>query len=456
MPQSVVNSSISNRWLIFNGSIVHSVDEQQLLALENKIIGVQNGKIEFLEDASKLEESQKKFGYGTSDVYNLNEGEFLIPGLIDTHIHAPQYANAGLGLGEPLMEWLQNYTYPCEAKYENLDFAKEVYEKVVRRTLGNGTTTAAYFATIHVEASLLLCDIIEQMGQRAYVGKVNVDCNTPDWYCENAETSVNLTKVFIENVLDRKNPLLTPVVTPRFAPCCSASLMSALGELAQKYDIPIQSHISESVDEIHNVCSQFPDSTNYAQVYNKSGLLTNNTIMAHGVHLTDEELDILKDRGVGIAHCPNSNISLKSGLCDVKRLMKHGLKVGLGTDVSGGYSPSILDAMRQAIQTSSILSMSKSKDYQPITYREAFFLATLGGSQVLGLDHKIGNFEVGKEFDALLIDTKAEDGPIDTFDGDTLDEKLQRFVYIGDDRNIKKVYIKGREVKSEQSLKNSI
>lgn len=446
------HNSIAEEWLVFCGSLVHSVDvHHPLVTLENKILGVRNGKIVFLEEASQLSGLQEKFNFSPSSVYHLKDGEFLMPGLVDTHIHAPQYKNSGLGLGLPLLQWLEKYTFPCEARCKDLEFARNIYRKVVRRTIANGTTTAAYFATIHLEASLLLCDIIEQEGQRAFVGKVNSDCNLPEWYCEDTEASIQLTKLFIDNVLKRKNPLLLPIITPRFAVSCSGHLMSSLGDVANLYDLPIQSHLSETKDECSKVISLFPDNDHYTQVYHRCKLLTSKTVMAHGVHLSDDELRLLADQKVGIAHCPNSNISILSGLCDVRRLLDNGLKVGLGTDVAAGYSSSILDAMKQAIQTSFVLSMPKIKEFHPITYKEAFYLATLGGSRVLGLDKKIGNFEIGKELDALLIDVDAKDGPIDSFTEDLLEDRIQRFIYLGDDRNIRKVFVAGKEIKSVES-----
>ncbi|GAB6026271.1 hypothetical protein CHUAL_012479 [Chamberlinius hualienensis] len=385
----------------------------------------------------------------SSHLFDVNIcSEFLIPGFIDTHIHAPQYANiGGIGIGEPLLDWLQKYTYPTEAGCKDLSVARSIFKKVVNRTLANGTTTAVYYSTIHLAASIALCDILEEEGQRAFVGKVNIDKNSPDWYCETTKSSVDDTQAFIENVVKRNNPLVQPIITPRFALCCSEELMKTLGELAKNNNLAIQTHISENKEEVRLVESQFPHCSHYTDVYSTTGLLTEKTILAHGIHLCDEEIDLIKLKGSAIAHCPTSNISLVSGLCDVRRILDNEIPIGLGTDVSGGYSPSILDAIRQAIATSAIIAMNKGGSYKPIDYEEAFFLATLGGSQVIGLENKIGNFEVGKDFDALLVDPTVSDGPIDSFVNDNLKTRLKRFIYLGDDRNIKRVFVKGVLVK---------
>lgn len=248
--------------------------------------------------------------------------------------------------------------------------------------------------------------------------------------------------------------------------------MKKLGELADKYNLPIQSHISENLGEIEAVKDVFPTSSNYADVYDQAKLLTNKCVMAHGVHLEDKEIQLLKTRGTSIAHCPLSNTCLSSGLCDVKRLIAGGVKVGLGTDVSGGNRVGILEVIRAALTCSQHIYIAKNQlikgtgkipdstgdnaNYTPIDYKQGIYLATLGGAETLNLDDKIGNFVVGKAFDALLIETDAL--PIIKFDlpdsinkGKSAEDKflelVQKFVYVGDDRNISKVFVKGQQVK---------
>lgn len=289
---------------------------------------------------------------------------------------------------------------------------------------------------------------------------------------ETFETSIRENEEFIQHVLALKSDLVTPVVTPRFAITCSMELLKELAELAKKYELPIQSHISENLDEINFTLELFPGHSSYAAIYDAAGLLTDKCIMAHGIHLSDEELKLFAQRGTSVSHCPSSNTNLKSGLCDVKRLMAKNVKVGLGTDCSGGCRISILDNIKNALDVSQHLNILKkhnilgtgkmtdntggNANYVPLDYKQGIFLATLGGAQALSLDHKIGNFLVGKDFDALLVETYA--GCVDKFTlpealmtgkspEDKLQQLLQKFIYSGDDRNIFNVYVKGRQVK---------
>ncbi|XP_010218460.1 PREDICTED: guanine deaminase [Tinamus guttatus] len=369
-----------------------------------------------------------------------------MPGLVDTHIHAPQYSFAGTRVDLPLLQWLTTYTFPTEAKFKDNDFAEEVYTRVVRRTLKNGTTTACYFATIHTDTSLLLAEIIDKFGQRAFVGKVCMDLNdSVPQYKETTADSIQETERFVKELLGKKYPRVQPIVTPRFAPSCTEDLLQALGNLAETHDLHVQSHISENEEELKIVKNLFPAYQNYTDVYDRNKLLTSKTVMAHACYLSEEELKLFNLRGASISHCPCSNSSLCSGILNVQKVLKHNVKLGLGTDVAGGYSASMLDAIRKTMMASNALLLNKVNE-RGLTLEEAFRLATLGGSQVLGLENVIGNFEVGKEFDALLVNTKASDSPFDLFSSDAFEDTLQKFLYLGDDRNISEVYVSGKQV----------
>jgi len=290
----------------------------------------------------------------------------------------------------------------------------------------------------------------DKFGQRAFVGKVCMDMNTtvPE-YKETTEESIKETERFVSRMLQKNYSRVKPIMTPRFSLSCSETLLGKLGNMAKTHNLHIQSHISENVNEVEAVKNLFPDYKNYTDVYDRNNLLTNKTVMAHGCYLSTEELQVFKERGAAISHCPNSNLSLSSGFLNVLEVLKHDVKIGLGTDVAGGYSASMLDAIRRAVMVSNILLISKINE-KSLTLKEVFRLATLGGSQALGLDKEIGNFEVGKEFDALLINPKASDSPIDLFSGDlvgdTSEAVIQKFLYLGDDRNIEEVYVGGKQV----------
>ncbi|XP_023069186.1 guanine deaminase isoform X3 [Piliocolobus tephrosceles] len=368
----------------------------------------------FLEEASQQEKLAQEWCFKPCEIRELSHHEFFMPGLVDTHIHASQYSFSGSNVDLPLLEWLTKYTFPAEHRFQNTDFAEEVYTRVVRRTLKNGTTTACYFGTLHTDSSLLLAEITDKFGQRAFVGKVCMDLNdTFPEYKETTEESIKETERFVSEMLQKN------------------------------------SHISETRDEVEAVKNLHPNYKNYTDVYDKNNLLTTKTVMAHGCYLSAEELNVFHERGASIAHCPNSNLSLSSGFLNVLEVLKHEVKIGLGTDVAGGYSYSMLDAIRRAVMVSNILLINKVNE-KSLTLKEVFRLATLGGSQALGLDGEIGNFEVGKEFDALLINPKASDSPIDLFYGDFLGDiseaVIQKFLYLGDDRNIEEVYVGGKQV----------
>jgi len=246
--------------------------------------------------------------------------QFLLPGFIDAHIHAPQYSIVGTGYDLPLLDWLETYTYPAETRISDREFSNKVYNQVVRRTLTEGTTTACYYATIHLESTLDLCDIIDRVGQRAYVGKVNMDSNlSPETYRETATSSLQHTKEFITRLKGKKLKNVKPIITPRFAPSCTIKLLEGLGELAEAHpEIPIQTHISENPDELTLVKKLFPGSDDYVSVYEKYGLISSKTLLGHGIYLTDRELEVLKRKRATVVHCPNSNLSLVSGFLDVR------------------------------------------------------------------------------------------------------------------------------------------
>ncbi|KAF3695937.1 Guanine deaminase [Channa argus] len=432
--------------LVFRGTFIHSTQKSALDILEDALLGVDTaGKIAFIGNSQELEKLSQTFGFSPSDVTQLTQHEFFMPGLVDTHIHASQYSYAGTALDMPLLQWLTTYTFPVESHFKDLEFAHRVYAQVVKRTLRNGTTTACYFATIHTDASLLLGQIANDFGQRALVGKVCMDSKNSLNYCETTPESQNETRRFIKELLDRKYPLVKPVVTPRFVLSCTKDLLGELGTIAKKTNLHIQSHISENVEEVKLVKQHFPDCKNYADIYHKYNLLTDKTVMAHGCYLSDEELSLFRETGASLSHCPNSNISLCSGVLNVRNVLKHKVKLGLGTDVAGGYSASMLDAMRRALDVSKFLTI-QNPEHSTLTFEEVFRLATLGGSEALSLDDQTGNFEVGKDFDALRVNLTVPGGPIDLIQKSEPKIQLEKFMNLGDDRNIVEVFVAGRKV----------
>jgi guanine deaminase len=277
---------------------------------------------------------------------------------------------------------------------------------------------------------------------------------SPDYYRdETAEESIANVHASIEYVrkIDPDFSLVTPIITPRFAVSCTSDLLTGLGEISKAQNLPIQTHMSENLAEVALVLKLFPGQPSYAHVYDAHGLLTDHTILAHCVHITEEEVKLCVKRGAGIAHCPISNTGLTSGEAKVRWMLENGTKVGLGTDCSGGYSPSILESARQASNVSRHVCMKSTIETEQtpqLALPEILYLATMGGAEVCGLKDKVGNFVVGKEFDGLLIDPAAEGGNVDIFEEDKedWDRVLSKWAFNGDDRNIRKVWVQGRLV----------
>ncbi len=287
----------------------------------------------------------------------------------------------------------------------------------------------------------------------------------PSYYRDaSPSTAIADTRATIDHIasIDPSNSLITPIITPRFAPSCTSRLLSELGALHKETNLPIQTHISENPSEIALVAKLFPNGISYAHVYDTHGLLTPRTVLAHAVHLTPDERILIKSRGSKISHCPVSNTSISSGLCPVRTLLDDGIDVGLGTDVSGGYSASILVAAREAAMVSrtiaALAAEDEDKDRQKLSVEECLYLTTRGGAKCLGLEGKVGAFEVGMRWDAQMVELASADesfgegvsvedgGLVELWGGETWDEKVAKWMFCGDDRNTKKVWVNGRLV----------
>jgi len=432
---------------VYKGLLVDSLPDWSI-RMEEGILVVRGESIIRRAKLDELDDILAEFDLIREDITELTGTQFILPGLIDTHIHASQFPNAGLALELPLLEWLEKYTFPTESMFSKTDYSNQVYERCVRSTIDSGTTTAVYFATIHKESSENLALVCKKLGQRAFVGKVCMDRNSPDYYVEETEESLNNTRKFINQVEKVGGSLVSPIITPRFVPSCSRTLMENLGELAKERNLAVQTHISENKKEVEWVRNLEPDCDSYTQVYEKCNLLGSRTILAHGIHLSDQELSVIRETDSGISHCPNSNFSLKSGVCDVRRLKNHHVKVGLGTDCSGGYSPSLLNSMRLTVLASNTQKFSREdgEDYEALDYADAIYLATRGGARLLDMEERLGSLDTGKLADFILVDMKGQKTTI-PFGHETFQDLVHKFVFLGDDRNVIKVVVNGKEVK---------
>lgn len=366
----------------------------------------------------------------------------VIPGLVDLHLHAPQYSFRTLGMDLELLDWLNTHTFPEEAKYVDLAYAERAYRIFADDLAASATTRAAVFGTIHRPATELLMDLVEETGVRALVGKVNMDRNSPDILREeDAAASLAETTRWIEETKGKYRNV-SPILTPRFTPSCTDELMEGLGKLQRETGLPVQSHLSENLSEIAWVKELCPWSSCYGGAYDRFGLFGGDapTIMAHCVHSTGEEIDLMQARGVFIAHCAQSNTNLASGIAPVRVYLDRGMKVGLGTDIAGGYSLSVFQAMADAVQVSKLRWRLLDDSLRPLTVPEAFYLGTKGGGEFFG---KVGSFEEGYEFDAVLLDDGALPHPQEL----SPQERLERMIYLGGERCVRGKYVAGARVR---------
>ena len=395
---------------------------------------------------------------GKENFYELADGQYFLPGFVDLHVHAPQWAQSGTALDIPLYDWLNTYTFPIESKFSDLDFAKEVYEDLVSTLLANGTTTSLYFATVHKEASLLLAEICAHKGQRGLVGKVVMDDpeQTPDFYRDaDVQTALADTEEFILAVKELAKTTkqgVYPVVTPRFIPSCTDGALKGLGELAAKYNTHIQSHCSES-DWAHGyVQERF--NKNDAFALHDFGLLGDKAVMAHCNFLAEEDAALFAKTGTAISHCPISNAYFANSVIPVAHFHEKGIDIGLGSDVSGGFSPSLFDNARQAVMSSRMLedgvnpalpAAIRGVPNSRITINEAFYLATAGGGESLSLP--IGRLEENYTWDVQIIDTKLATAKLPIFNtNENLNDVFQKIMYLVRPENIREVWVQGRKV----------
>ena len=364
----------------------------------------------------------------------------LIPAMNDLHVHASQYRNQGLAMDLELLPWLTRYTFPEETRYADTQYAERMYRHFVHDLWRFGTMRACVFATIHTESTRLLMRLFREAGMGAFVGKVGMNRNCPEALKEPVEDMVRGYESLLKE--DTASGLVRPIITPRFIPSCTREMLQACGELAAKYQCPVQSHLSENKAEILMVRELEPESTCYGDAYDRYGLFGQTpTVMAHCVWTEGEELELMQRRGVMVAHCPTSNFNVASGMAPIRTFLDAGLRIGLGSDISGGHDLSIFRMMVYAIQVSK-MHYQQHHTQTFLTLSEAFWMATKVGGSFFG---RVGSFEPGYEFDALVID----DSDLNHSNYSLL-ERLERYIYLGDDRQIRHRFCRGKEIEVKE------
>lgn len=396
-----------------------------------------NGEIEAITKSNPKKRYQ---GYKFFDY-----SDYLIcPGFVDVHNHLPQYAFAGIGEKE-LLPWLEKYTFPRESTFKNQKIAEDSAKTFFKDLIKNGTTTTATYVTIHKKATDIAFKHAAKSKIRAVIGKVMMDQNSPKFLTEKTDKAIHESEELIKK-WHGHNDRLFYVLTPRFAITSSFDSMKKIGELAHKTGAYIQTHLGENQNEIAYTMSLFPKCKNYTDVYYQAGLLGPKTIMAHCVYMKPAELNLIKKTRTKIAHCPTSNRFLSSGIMPFRKYQNLNLSMGLGTDVAGGYSLSMINEMKEAIESSKIANVF-AKTGAPMTLAEAFYLATLGGAKVLSMDKKIGSLDKGKKADFLIIDHKKADPMGVASKYMKPDQILSKLIYRGDASMIRHVFIEGEKIK---------
>ena len=365
-------------------------------------------------------------------------GKLILPGMADLHLHASQFAYKGTLMDVTLLEWLDKYTFPREAAFKDEKHAKKAYKTFVDCLKKSFTTKAVIFATIHLEGTYILCELLEKAGIDAYVGIVDMDRNCPDYISQTVEGAKKDNIELIKRLKDFKH--VKPCITPRFTVSCTDPMMKMLGEVRKEYGVASQSHLDENEEEIAFVKELCPDAKSYTDTYDRVGLLEH-SVMAHCIYVTDEEMKTLKEKDVYLVHCPESNTNVTTGgIMPVRKYLDYGMHVGIGSDVAGGSTLNLFANLKLAIQLSKVINHGGRNNYKRLTAKEALYIGTLGGASYFG---KAGSFMEGYDADILVIDDVKGDPSSMKFG---IEDRLERLMYNASESFLVAKYIDGRKV----------
>ena len=365
-------------------------------------------------------------------------GDLILQSFADLHLHAPQYPMRGMGMDLPLLDWLNAYAFPTEARFADPDYARAVYRQLAAELIENGTTRVCMFSSLHTDATLILMEELEKAGVTGCVGKVNMDRNSlPGVLEETTEQSMAETLRWLEACQDFR--LVKPILTPRFTPSCTDELMAFLGKLASERHLPVQSHLSENRSEVDWVRELHPDCRQYWETYAKYGLWNDRTVMAHCVWSDERERAAMKDAGVTVVHCADSNQNLCSGTAPVRAMLREGLKVALGSDIAGGDELHMFDVTASAIRASKARRILDGWETDFLTVAEGWYLGTSAGAAWFG---EAPGFAPGNPLHALVLrdDRLPQPHPL------TPAERLERAVYLRQKDAVRAVWSAGKKV----------
>ena len=414
---------------IYRGTAIYTAEKDRFKVYPGAYVVVEDGFVKYV--LKKLPED-----YTGLPVKDYGDA-LIIPAFSDLHIHASQYAQRGIGMDKLLFDWLNDYTFPQEAKFADCTYAEKVYDALVKDLIRHGTFHASIFTTIHSEASDCLFRKLAERGLYAYTGKVNMDCNSPDYLCEKTEESLRDTERFLLEHQGRAT--VKPILIPRFAPTCSEKLIQGLGKLAKKYACGVQTHLVESIAEAAWTKELFPGYSCETAIYEQAGLLENGpTVFAHVIFPTEEDISILQKTGSISVHCPDATANVTAGIMPAAALRRHEMNIALGTDIGAGAHPAVYRQIARAVQLSKLKAFFEPGSNEPVSFAEAFYMATKTGGSIFD---RVGSLEPGYRFNALVLDGLADD-----FSPLTPEEQLERFCYAGDDRNIIARYLDGKQI----------
>ena len=415
---------------IVKGDIAYNKRLNEFVSIHNGYLYVKDGKIvKAMKSLPKELKKKKLIDY---------TGKLILPGMADLHLHASQFAYKGTLMDVTLLEWLDKYTFPREAAFKDEKHAKKAYKVFVDCLKKSFTTKAVIFATIHLEGTYILCELLEKAGIDAYVGIVDMDRNCPDYISQTVEGAKKDNIELIKRLKGFKH--VKPCITPRFTVSCTDEMMKMLGEVRNEYKVASQSHLDENEEEIAFVKELCPDAKSYTDTYDRVGLL-DHSVMAHCIYVTDEELKTLKEKDVYVVHCPESNTNVTTGgIMPVRKYLDMGMHVGIGSDVAGGSTLNLFANLKLAIQLSKVINHGGRNNYKPLTAKEALYIGTLGGASYFG---KAGSFMEGYDADILVLDDLKEDPSSMKF---SIEERIERLMYNANESFLVSKYVQGRKI----------
>lgn len=434
MSSVIATTAIRGHFLDIQNTVAQARDiHDQVRYVEDGLVIIQEGKIQWF---GPWQEGQSRLP--TDAELQHYPDQLIVPGFIDTHIHFPQTEMIG-AYGEQLLEWLNTYTFPTEIQFRDASYSEKIAEFFVQELLKNGTTTALVFCTVHPESVDALFNAATTRNMRLIAGKVLMDRHAPEALTDTAETAYTDSKALIEKWHGQGRNLYA--ITPRFAPTSTPEQLQKAGQLKAEYpDVYVHTHLSENKNEIAWVKELFPEREGYLDVYHHYGLTGSKSVFAHCVHLEDEEWDCMHQTDSAIAFCPTSNLFLGSGLFPLKKTWDKGVKVGLGTDIGAGTSFNQLQTLNEAYKVQQLQG-------EKLSAFEALYHATLGGAKALSLDDRLGNFNIGKEADFVVLDLNTTAlQQLRQSRAKNIEDAFFALTMLGDDRNIAATYVYGAAV----------